>query len=500
MVFQVFGKLLYALNILTETPSDNQYNMSIQNIEWINKYHDENIYSKKIINLLNEVETYEFKNQNTKRTFYFGENEIKLLINKCNENFNCLKEKSKAIVKYKQKIETVQCINAAYIEFLLPDINKVLSSLPVKYISKDTVRFYRQIIARMLSLVYMANVPAHNWLWNLYLRLLEVEHQCAGMLTCTNKFSEIQFKDDLTQHLNLCMSYKYLPNTKNQWLSEKIKYEENIRKIHLTLYDNNNSKDSYLNIIYSFAEQFEVKYLTIFNIHSHYSLIFNKTSGMKINWENTKLLIIMEKERISNKQNNSIIHPFNSTKYLDMIRGVIEAKLLFLTWRHLIVLQVSIKRVIKGKSNAYNANKNMITYWNLLVTPLTNTIYQLSINNQLLKNIINYLRIKKTPFCFSHEFRSTIAIIINQLENTIKNDLSDLGVCPHEIQELFIIPRKLYIIDEYTNVNTSRYGRYVHQIQSYVNSIQNAFQPINFDFITFFKSGKSKITETFFMY
>ncbi|XP_050530560.1 uncharacterized protein LOC126899567 [Daktulosphaira vitifoliae] len=482
MNFQSTFLTLYSIFLHPEKCVDSEF----KKISWINEFHDEISYNKKLINLLNEVETWKVKNQNNSDTFYFDEKETKLLTNRCKEDLNCLKDKSKAIVKYKQKLESVQCINAAFSMLILPDLFiALLWKVPVKNISKDAFHFYRQSIARMISLMYMSYVPTHNWLWSIYSILLDIEYQQKSKMPINvDQFMIMKLKDDLSQHLNLCITYKYLTEVDKPRATEKIRYEENIKKLCYALY-NNKDKYSYLNSVYSFSKKLEFKYLAILNIIKLGRMMFDFVPLLSLNWENTKLL--MGIEEIKN----------NLNRYFYIIIQIVNTNVLYLIWKHLAVLEVSLSHILTDTFGNEEVKDNFEFYRNTLEKSLELVVQQLDIKDSVIISILQGLKFRISGDNLCNKVVNNLKLLLDQIKTVISEDLLILNINSNEIKELFSTTK--LTPDIHYNTTIDEFKHYTNQIENFANSIDQILQPANFNFIRFFFDGKLNLTKTFFM-
>ncbi|XP_050529047.1 uncharacterized protein LOC126898770 [Daktulosphaira vitifoliae] len=449
----------------------------IQGIEWILKQHNECVYSNDMLKLLNNIETMEQIENNERKGYYFETEDFELLTKRCGEDADCMNKKYKSLVKYNKKLESLQCLNAAIVNYTFTNI---------QYLKKGNTS-YHNITARMLSLLYNAKIPAHNWLWSFYLRM---EPNNGRELPGLDKyFPEIRLQDDLIKHLDYCRTYKYLSVNLGKEAGE-LKFEKDkLKRLCRQIYNNNSSDDAYLLSIYSGVDQLQTRNFALSNVNEHKGFLFKKIEKIDLNWETTKLMLNTEKSTIINQL-------YGIEGYYKILAQVVKVNVLYLIWRHFVIVQKSLERSFEDPAFIHSCRK--ISLFKNSLKKSMNTIFEiLGVEDVVLNNIYHILMVEIADLDFNKIFNRKLEWMNRDLKNIILEDLLNLEISTYQAQALLNIKTLPFIVSQ-TDLNTSQYSEHLDQLDEYLNGIKLVFP--SFPLLEYFINGYSSLEKTFFMY
>ncbi|XP_050438433.1 uncharacterized protein LOC126844340 [Adelges cooleyi] len=470
---------------------------TIQGTSWIYSYDDEPVYNKHIVQMLNDVETLESNGEDGHKRFQFNEEELETLSKSCNGKIECLKSKAIVVLKYKEKMEAVQCMNSALLEVYLLRIHQLLDGNLQNKNEKmmKLLNEYTVTIARMLSWLYYGKVTGHNLLWRVYLRLQSIDDKQILLHSNTKeKLIEDQLANDITQHVNLCRLNNYLPSEYITNPDTIVKNHDRYRTIKVGQKLYNTSGKGFFGEIHSFAKRLSYKYITLSDIYDKGHVLFLKPEGIMTKWEETKLLLNSDKYIITSQPNEWIKRPYDSVVLHETTMRLIKVNLMYLVWKHSFVLQNSLSQRMVNDIMQIQFTLQMNSFRAMIITPLSKAIHLLGIADVLLINALKNLSIKIVNYSFSLAYAQQIQLMNTELKHIIIEELHGLGVQHQQVQALFSANNFPPKIGLNTDVQSLQYSKHIIQLQEYLRGIHEI---IDFRFISFFLSGKLKLPETF---
>ncbi|XP_050438542.1 uncharacterized protein LOC126844408 [Adelges cooleyi] len=464
----------------------------IQGIHWIYKYQDEVVYDADAVGALYDIETL------AQDAYQIDSGDIERLTTPCEGDKQCAMEKTAAIVKYNSKVECIQCMNAVLMTIIVPKVydgdHRIKRQVTLKSVSRGSVNQYKRIVWRMLSLMYFFKVQTHNYLWHLFLRVSVAENPAVYEKVAKDSKGKEMLMSELAQHLDLCRQNNYLPANYGLTPANQADEDKQVIVLGRKLYEVNQPDDPFLSSVYDFADQFDIKFLSLSHTYPDEDDLLEK-SGIQINWENTKLLFNVNKP---DGLHAFVLRPFDFTGYHRLAMRAVQANLLYLAWIHCAMLQDMLDQSLPKIAIDASTTRKLNVFHKQLTAPLSTAVRDLGLEDPVFENfIVNLEIIINKDIDFIRSFASQAAAMIEEVKNIVLEDLRELGVSSHHAQTLFDSPLLAKMKME-SNTSELTYFEHIANLRDYAGIVKNIMAPVDFNFVKYFLAGKSKLYETFY--
>ncbi|XP_050439058.1 uncharacterized protein LOC126844720 [Adelges cooleyi] len=373
-------------------------------------------------------------------------------------------------------METVQCMNGV---ILKPIVSKLLSdeeNVP----SSDVIQMWRTTVERMISLLLLMKVPAHNWLWQLYVRLIP-DADLSNVENDSKADTVKRLDDDLSQHLDLCQMHGYLPRDSNE-------IDSLVITLSRALYDNPEAKSTWLNRVYDTASSIWAKFSGTMKCEvDRYRNVIRKTPG--VNWEDTKLLVNSCACRPDRQPLEQML------RFHEPALRVLKTMLLHFVWKHCTVLKMLIDRM-----GVEDALPKIMAFQNGILQSLKITVTDLNIQDLVLRNVIKILSTHIVDESHNRWFHSQLDDMNGELKDIIKADLLELDAHLYDEDSVFDVPKNIpSVIDDEVDLKSPLFLENTHQFEDYIKKVRETMLPIDFHLLNFFFASKRSLGDTFFM-
>ncbi|XP_050526665.1 uncharacterized protein LOC126897243 [Daktulosphaira vitifoliae] len=486
------------------------------------------VYSEEFIKtVMNDYKTFEMYSD--KGPIIFTDEDLNYLTNYCNGNNKCIEKKMLSEIKYKQKIEALQCVNGLVVYCLLHDIKRVKSYNMQQKFNDKYYSNLRGIMSRMIFLLYTGKVNAHNWFWKIFIRIIAADDNPSDFSLKSNE-DFVLYEKLLIEYFNLCQENNYLPTLHSNEEEDQSNILYGINKTDI---------DAFINNYENFSE-IDIENSKIFNIDNFIlrdkfhkiSDLFVLSSNCNFYWNGYAKILQGQKSDLKQLSQYYLIQwinePFNLVKYQNHLVRVIKVNIYYVIWLQFKLLK---KILIKNK-NYGHVNILISSIFSNLACEVLSSIIFLQSNNQTLRLIYNQMLTYKKKLVFdesverklesmSEELKSIIIQelkIIDVKQNIISDFKNNLGMDelqnPRSSEAIIIdlvtigaISSDYFTfwnshldnqsIPEITNLAKSIFEVYI-VFNNYIINLKKQLYPLDFYFIKFFINGSLTLNKTFF--
>ncbi|XP_050438872.1 uncharacterized protein LOC126844610 [Adelges cooleyi] len=392
-------------------------------------------------------------------------------------------QKEVALLKYKRKMQDLQCTNGAIAQSVLYHLRrfaKQKNKTSAVVQTKPTLVRFKTTVARMLSVLLFGKTVAHRWLWLLYFgiyRALDPDWTDRDLMA-SYLTDDQRLGATISAFTEMCVRHGYLNEDYSvaKRLYEPPETERDahrfMKNLYGKLYD-----DVMLDHVYKYADYFDVDNLYLRRFWDEHDAICAAVPGVQIEWNVTISLLDNAKTLMANhiKNNAWPAKPFQMNVYLKYVISICKVKLFMYTWIHLTCYREIV-------SKPYSISK--LDYINdMLYAVLSTAADLLYANDEFvdeLKDLVLYITTSEKREIQNMATRimnkidvESIALSENRLSHSF-NETFDRQSCTMEFLE--------------NNLNS---------LDGYFGNIKIKLDQIDFVFISFFIDGEQNHEETF---
>ncbi|XP_050526662.1 uncharacterized protein LOC126897242 isoform X2 [Daktulosphaira vitifoliae] len=407
-----------------------------------------------------------------------NEEDIYNLSNTCHFENIMLDSKFKSLIKYSQKIESLQCVNGIIVYNLLTEIKEDLrTNKPQSFGEPSIYTNAINIMSRMLSVLLFGHSFAHNWLWKAYIAVRAAD-SWPYLIFSNYTINFEQHENDIVNYLKLCQKNYYLPNIvdirhphfyktlgiSNVYDFIKSYYEDN--STYLTVPPDNVTN---LSSIYFYNSAFHFDYLILADYFYRENTLFSLTEKLGIDWTELSYHLRTEKAKllIDYRTIEWAQNPFKFIKYHDIIHKTVKINIYLNIWLQLSLF-INAFEIVDIYCD--NIDKIIRSTLSCLVTTFIDFLCS---EDPLLWSIHFKLiqRNKKFNIRDFEELKPTL----NKLKNEIINDINIIGINQQEILKVFKNSSRFQVFEK---LDTLSIFNELDRLQALTDDIKNSWIPV----------------------
>ncbi|XP_050438722.1 uncharacterized protein LOC126844512 [Adelges cooleyi] len=415
----------------------------------------------------------------------FEDVDIRSLCNNFDKNKNQLEEKHCALVKYRKKMQALQCHNGVIVQSMLAILkgsirlrkNETTNGKRISGVFKK----FRVYVSRMLSVLYYGKTNPPSWLWLVYVKFLAVtEWDTYRESIEDDLFEDAQLTVDLDNFIDTCVANYYLPvdHEKYEDLIRAKTSVDSLKAITAGLYNNHSLWSTY-----KFADFFVVDNMYLLEFSNEKPKLFEAVPRMTIEWHYTMVQFDWETAKCKTSLENGVWlkKPFACLDYQNLIVQVVITKLLCYTLVHLLTF-----RKLKFQHKLLRSSHSDATDTSDFPKYLQKAIGDLKIKEDIFIEIIHLLSSEKNEEVVQFDR------IINEVRTVVTRSLIALRVkrVHKDVMENSI----KYI------TNRAENDVILHNcdaMKTFCADILSIIHPVDFEFVNFFLSGTVSFPYTF---
>ncbi|XP_050529050.1 uncharacterized protein LOC126898772 [Daktulosphaira vitifoliae] len=449
------------------------------------------VYNKK---LLNDLHIFKTMDKNKDR---LTECEIELLTRKFSPYNAKANEKEFALLKYKKKMQSIQCTFGLIVHYLLMHLKKLVTKLrdddSIDYI-KYIYHQYHDRTATIFSKLFSAGITPHSWIWIFYSKLIAVSDWTKNKDIIDNRlFSDYLLNIELLNFLSTCESNMYLSID----LYESLLHSKATRDLSVLT---NEIIDPFFN---SLSLTWDSNYFEFFITVERMLLLENNLEDVlfepirdfPIEWSATKKRLMRLKEKCVEHFNRRewINSPFSCNEYHMMVIDILKVRLLSFTWMHLYINH-ELSRFLDNSSKTEQ----------LVIDTIKKNVKSTSIKfYSVFVDFVNYLEAKDDTFWdlvkllnIENDINTDqLYFAVASLFQIIYNSLISLSV-----NNIYDNMNNNSIMATYEdNVSTTQMKHNVQFLIQHFNIIKYNLKPIDIKFLNFYREGNASFFTTYQM-
>ncbi|XP_050438859.1 uncharacterized protein LOC126844602 [Adelges cooleyi] len=445
------------------------------------------MYNKTFLDIVHQLKTMD-ENKLT-----LSAKEIQLMTTRYSSSSSDMVEmKESVLIKYKKKVQSLQCTFGVIIKYLLVHFKNVIIKLknPLNFDYEKYIYYqYADYTAMMFSILFMSRTVPHSWLWIFHTKLVAaIDWQNHKKLIPDAFFNDYLLNIELSNFLKACERDSYLSVSLNEnptHVNAKMDLNTLTENIIYPLF---NGFDLWR--IYEFQHSFNVENMLLTALHPE-NVIFEVMHGIQIDWSGTqqRLSYLKNKCLENYKTHNWINEPFACNAYHEMIMLILKARLLCYTWVHLYIYHTIGTSVVSEARNLYHVKQNMLEKAIIQFYPVyiqmvdyidaeDNIFWEIS---RLLSSNswLDYKQLQLVMFTVLDVIiTSLITLSVNNVHENITNNS-------------FITTHKKLI-------NTTLMEENTLELQKFLSNIQDHVKPLDIHFINFYRKGNISFSSSFY--